>query len=84
MNFTIEIIEDGYLGIINIFQKEKNENSFEIKLNYKNLGYNNIPISMALDNNYIYPTIVAIITMLIHSNPRTILYNAFSRFFRRK
>ena len=74
LNFTIEIIEDFYLGIINISPKEIKENSFEIKLNYKNLGYNNIPISMALDNNYIYPTIVAITTMLIHSNPRTIYH----------
>ena len=29
---------------------------------------------MALDNNYIYLTIVVITTMLIHSNPRTIYH----------
>ena len=69
--FTIEIIEEFYLGKINIYKKENNENFLKVNITYQNLEYNCIPISMALDNNYLYPTIIAIITMLKNSNQRT-------------
>ena len=71
--YTLEIMEDFYLGIIKGDLNESNlykENS-ELNIIYKNLDYNIIPISMALDNNYIYPTIVAITSMMLNSNPRT-------------
>jgi len=66
-------MEDFYLGIIKGDLNELNsykENN-ELNIIYKNLDYNIIPISMALDNNYIYPTIVAITSMMLNFNPRT-------------
>ena len=71
-------MEDFYLGIIKGDLNESNlykENS-ELNIIYKNLDYNIIPISMALDNNYIYPTIVAITSMMLNSNLR-IKYNYY-------
>ncbi len=71
--YTLEIMEDFYLGIIKGETNESNlykENN-ELNIIYKNLDYNIIPVSMALDNNYIYPTIVAITSMMLNSNPRT-------------
>ena len=76
--YTLEIMEDFYLGIIKGDLNEANsykENN-ELNIIYRNLDYNIIHISMALDNNYIYPTIVAITSMMLNSNLR-IKYNYY-------
>ena len=61
IHYTLENNEDFYLLII-----QNNSCNFV----YQNLNYNIIPISMALDNGYIYPTIVSITSMLLNSNNR--------------
>ena len=70
----------NYEGIFYI-TKNNLEKSFEIKyiliiqnnscnFVYQNLNYNIIPISMALDNGYIYLTIVSITSVMLNSNNR--------------
>ena len=56
--YTLEIMEDFYLGIIKGVLNEANlfKDNKELNIIYRNLDYNIIPVSMALDN----PTIVAI------------------------
>ena len=58
MFYTLEIMEDFYLGIIKGVLNEANlfKDNKELNIIYRNLDYNIIPVSMALDN----PTIVAI------------------------
>jgi len=58
--FTLEILEEiFYMGMIKCFRTKKNK----INFNYK-ISYVLIPISMSLNNDYIYPTIVAITSIL--------------------
>ena len=61
IHYTLENNEDFYLLII-----QNNSCNFV----YQNLNYNIIPISMALDNGYIYPTIVSITSIMLNSNNR--------------
>ena len=74
------MIEDFYLGIFKKCRKKskkaKKKYFCKFSIQYLNLEYNKIPISMALDNNYLYPTIVAITSIVENSNPRTkLLFN---------
>ena len=65
--FTIEILEEiFYIGMIKSFHMKKNN----IKFNYK-ISNVIIPISMALNDEYTYPTLVAITSILENSNPYT-------------
>ena len=60
LKFTINFLEYVfYIGMIKSFRIKKNNVDF----NYK-LSYVIIPISMSLNNDYIYPTIIAITSIL--------------------
>lgn len=67
LKFTLDILEEiFYIGMIRSFRIKKNN----IEFNYK-ISYVIIPISMALNNDYIYPTIVAITSILENANSYT-------------
>lgn len=67
--FTLEILETTYcLGMIRSFLT--NKSSFNLEFNYKNSEIK-IPIAMALDDGYTYPTIVAITSMMENSYKKT-------------
>ena len=64
LNFTLDIKEEEfYIGMIRNFRIKKNK----IDFNYK-ISHIIIPISMSLNNDYIYPTIVAITSILENAN----------------
>ena len=67
LNFTLEILkEEFYITMIRSFRIKKNKTIF----NYK-ISNVIIPISMALNNKYIYPTIVSITSILENANSYT-------------
>ena len=60
LKFTLDVLEEiFYFGMIKSFRIKKNNIDFNFKISYVI-----IPISMSLDNQYIYPTIVAITSIL--------------------
>ena len=67
LKFSIEMLEQVfYIGMIRSFRLNKNN----IQFNYE-LSYLIIPISMSLNDKYIYPTIVAITSILENANSHT-------------
>ena len=62
--FTLDILEEVfYIGILKSFRTKKNN----VKIDYK-ISYIIIPIAMALNNEYLYPTIVSITSILKNAN----------------
>ena len=69
-NFTLDIMKQPYyLGII---KSHPNNKGKFIKFNFIfNNPYNIIPIAMALNDNYIYPTIISITSIIETANQET-------------
>ena len=67
--FSLEILETTYcFGMIKSFLTYKS--AFNVEINYKNSDII-IPIAMALDDGYTYPTIVAITSIMENSYKKT-------------
>ena len=67
--FTLDILEEEFfMAMIKYFSTINN--LFNVKFDYK-ISNIRIPIAMALDNGYIYTTIVAITSMMENSNSNT-------------
>ena len=71
ISYILEINEKiFYRGIINNEITKINKNNYILYFNYKSCDFK-IPIAMALDNNYIYLTIIAIHSIMLNSYPET-------------
>ena len=62
-----------YKGIIRNEMTKRNENNYILYFNYKSCDYN-IPIAMALDNNYTCLTIIAISSIMLNSYPKYFIF----------
>ena len=68
-NFTLEILEEiFYIGMIRNFRT--NKSSYKLQFNYR-VSDVIIPIAMSLDDEYTYPTIVAMTSILENANSNT-------------
>ena len=66
LNISFEMLEEiFYIGMIKIVSNSRNIFGFECNFRFSNII---IPISMSLDDNYVYPTIVSITSLMLNSN----------------
>lgn len=75
-NYTLELNENIFFtGIIKKENQKRNINDYILIFNYKSSDFK-IPIAMALDNHYIYLTIIAINSIMLNSDSDT-FYNFY-------
>ena len=69
LDFTIEMLEEiFYIGMIRHFRT--NKSFYKLQFNYR-VSDVIIPIAMALNEEYTYPTIVSMISILENANSNT-------------